>query len=429
MKQLNLAFYVIKAKQKKGGYAPIYVRINLEGTQTTFSTGFSTDSKKWTSQNQLKLARNPEDVILREKLKDIKIKLNEKLKLMIEIGLVINAKNLKDAYLGKTSLTETNSKSWLEAFDYHNDLFKEKVKIGERSDGSLVKYNTTRKHLAEFINVKYGVDDILLKNLKYEVLERFELFLKNEKKIGHNTAIKYIQAARKIINIAVHKYYWLDKDPFSQFEGKLKETETVYLDECELTRLENKLFESERLNIVRDLFIFTCYTSYSHCDIDNLTKENIVKHFDGQFWIMTNRQKTDIESNVMILPQALAIIEKYKNHPLCVLKGSLLPIKSNQKVNEYLKEIATLCGINKNLHHYVARHTFATTVMLANGVPMETVSKMMGHKRITQTQHYAKLINRKVSDDLLALKRKLEEKLKRKNDKNDTDDKSSEIAC
>ncbi len=409
MKTFNHAFYVKKEKINLKGQVPIYTRIRAEGTKTTFATGLWVDHQKWMDNNQLKTARGEESIRLRDELNQIKIELEQKAKLIQSAEMELTAEMLKDAFLLREKFLKPQSKTFMEAFDYHNDKFIEQIKAGKKHKHSLTKFRTTQSHLRAFIKFRYKKEDISLDKLNFEFIERFDLFLQNERKIGNNTAVKYVQATRKIINDAV-KYGWMIKDPFSQYTGRLEEIDTVYLDEQELLRIEQKVFSSERLNIVKDIFLFSCYTSYAPCDVIKLTWDDVVKHFDGQYWIFTKRLKTKIESNVMLIPPALRIIEKYKNHPLCVLKNSLLPKKSNQKVNEYLKEIAELCNITKTLHHYVARHTFATTVMMANGVPLETISRMMGHKRISQTQHYAKLVNSKVSEDMMKLKEIIEKK-------------------
>jgi site-specific recombinase XerD len=409
MKNFNHAFYVKKEKINSQGQVPIYARIVTNGTKTTFATGYWVDHQKWAQNNQLRTARGSDSIRLREDLNQIKIELEQKAKLILEAEMDLTADTLKDAYLLKKNFLKQKSKTFMEAFDYHNEKFIEQIKAGKKNKHSLTKFRTTQTHLKAFIRFRYKKEDISLDKLNFEFIERFDLFLQNEKNIGNNTAVKYVQTTRKITNDAL-KYGWMTKDPFAQYTGRLEEIDTVYLDEQELLRIEQKVFSSERLNIVKDIFLFSCYTSYAPCDVAKLTSNDVVKHFDGQYWIFTKRLKTKIESNVMLIPPALRIIAKYKNHPLCVVKNSLLPKRSNQKVNEYLKEIADICGITKTLHHYVARHTFATTVMMANGVPLETISKMMGHKRITQTQHYARLVNSKVSEDMMRLKDILEKK-------------------
>lgn len=197
------------------------------------------------------------------------------------------------------------------------------------------------------------------------------------------------------------------------YTGKYNEVTATFLTEEELTRIQNKEFSGKGLNLVRDIFIFSCYTGLAYIDIFNLTQNQISKGIDGGLWIITNRQKTGTSSNVPLLPVVREIIEKYQGHPLTENSGKLLPVYTNQKVNEYLKTIADNCGINKKLTFHCARHTFATSVTLSNNVSIESVSKMLGHKSIKTTQHYAKILDKKVNEDML----NLQEKLKKKNSK------------
>ena len=199
----------------------------------------------------------------------------------------------------------------------------------------------------------------------------------------------------------------LDKNPFVNYKAKVKEVERAYLVQEEIQAIVDKEFATERLNQVKDIFLYSCFTGLAYIDVKQLTRSNIGLGIDGGKWIFTNRQKTDTRSNISLLPIAEEILDKYKQHPQCLNEGKLLPVLSNQKMNSYLKEIADLCEINKELTFHIARHTFATTVTLTNGVPIESVSKMLGHKNLRTTQHYAKILDRKVSDDMKMLRSKL----------------------
>jgi integrase len=200
---------------------------------------------------------------------------------------------------------------------------------------------------------------------------------------------------------------WISSSPFVNYKGKMKEVERAYLSQVELEAIIEKDFNNARLNLVKDIFVFSCYTGLAYIDVQKLTPSHIVIGIDGEKWIYTHRQKTDTRSNIPLLPVPLQIIEKYREHDNCINRNCLLPILSNQKMNAYLKEIADVCNINKELTFHIARHTFATTVTLSNGVPIESVSKMLGHSSIKQTQHYAKVLDKKVSNDMLMLRSKL----------------------
>jgi site-specific recombinase XerD len=218
--------------------------------------------------------------------------------------------------------------------------------------------------------------------------------------------MKYLSNFRKIVNICIRNG-WLQKDPFMAFKMTKREVERTALTEFELQTLAVKKFSIERLTIVKDIFLFSCFSGLAYSDVKKLRRSEIVIGIDGEKWLISRRQKTDITARIPLLQQALDIIDRYENNRQCILENRVLPVLSNQKMNAYLKEIADLCGINKNLTYHIARHTFATTVTLSNGVPIETVSKMLGHRNL-KTQHYAKILDIKISADMKQLRRKLE---------------------
>ncbi len=234
--------------------------------------------------------------------------------------------------------------------------------------------------------------------MSYSFVNDFEHYLRTEKKCNHNSALKYIRMFRKIIHLAVAND-WLMKDPFMAFKGKQQEVKRGYLTEEELKTLESKILHIQRLDRVRDVFVFCCYTGLAYSDVQKLTANHIVPKIDREKWIQIDRTKTGSTSEIPLFPKPLEIIEKYKNDPECSASGRLLPVNSNQKFNAYLKEIADLCGITKVLTTHLARHTFATTVTLTNGISIESVSKMLGHKKLQTTQVYAKITDKKVGDD------------------------------
>lgn len=215
--------------------------------------------------------------------------------------------------------------------------------------------------------------------------------------------MKYLRNFKKIVLIAL-KNEWIARDPFARYQMSLKEVKKEYLTKEEIQALYNREFEMERLEHVRDIFLFCCYTGLAYADVKKLTPENISKGLDGEYWIFVDRTKTGSSSNVPLLPIASEIMKKYKEHPMVVNSGNILPVISNQKMNAYLKELATLCKINKNITFHMARHTFATTVTLSNGVSIETVGSMLGHKNLKTTQIYAKVVQEKVSQDMKKLK-------------------------
>ncbi len=221
--------------------------------------------------------------------------------------------------------------------------------------------------------------------------------------MGHNTVMKHLQRLRKMVSLA-YKMEWLDKDPFIKFKPSYKKVEREFLTDVELRVIIEKEFDTERLTSVRDMFVFSCYTGLSYTDVMQLTEDNIVIGIDGNKWIMTKRQKTDTRVRIPILITAEELMMKYIGCAKSLVTDTVFPVISNQKMNVYLKEIAMICGISKNITFHMARHTFATTVTLSNGVPIETVSKLLGHSKIATTQIYARVLENKVSNDMNKLR-------------------------
>lgn len=270
---------------------------------------------------------------------------------------------------------------------------------------TLRSYKTSQRYILEFIKGKYKTSDVYLENLNYQFIIGFENFLRNYackkslRKIGNNTTIKHIKRLRKMINMAI-ALEWLNKDPFIKFKAKLEKREREFLTQIELKFIEDYESKISRLDLVKDLFLFSCYTGIAYADIMELTNKNILKGIDGNLWIETTRVKTKTTVRLPLLEVPETILSKYKTDIRAIAIDKLFPKISNQKLNSYLKEIADLCGIKKNLTFHMARHTFATTVTLTNGVPIESVSKMLGHTKLTTTQIYAKVVESKVSDDM-----------------------------
>ena len=292
----------------------------------------------------------------------------------------------------------------MEIFKHHNEQMATLVGQ-EYAPGTLERYNTSYKHTLAFLQWKYKVLDMDITRLDFEFISEYEFWLKSVRKCDHNTTLKYLSNFRKIINRCLRNG-WLQRDPFMGFKMTKREVERTALTEFELQDLATKKFAIERLAIVRDIFLFSCYSGLAYSDVKKLKRSEIVIGIDGEKWLISKRQKTDIAARIPLLPPALVIIDRYISHPQCIQGDRVLPVFSNQKMNAYLKEIADLCGINKNLTYHIARHTFATTVTLSNGVPIETVSKMLGHRNLKTTQLYARILDHKISDDMKKLKKK-----------------------
>jgi site-specific recombinase XerD len=293
----------------------------------------------------------------------------------------------------------------LEIFQNHNDKI-EKLVGKDFALGTIERYCTAKKHVEAYIKLEYQVPDLPIRSIDHGFIEGFEYYLKTERNCSHNTAVKYITNFKKIVRIAFAND-WIQKDPFLNWKGRLKIVDREFLSELEIQRMLEKEIKNTRLDQVKDIFLFSCFTGLAYADVKKLSKGNVVLGIDGEKWIKIKRSKTDTRSHIPVLPTAQAIINKYSDYPAVQNGDRLLPVLSNQKMNAYLKEIADLCNINKNLTYHLARHTFATTVTLTNGVSIESVSKMLGHKSLKTTQHYAKILDQKVSDDMQLLRKRL----------------------
>ena len=321
---------------------------------------------------------------------------------LIEIDKPITAENIKTLLFGKEISKQKHMV--MEIFKYHNNQMADLVDK-DYSPGTLERYNTSFRLTQSFLQSKYKVTDIDITKLDYEFIAEYEFWLKSTRKCGHNSTMKYLSNFRKIVNRCLRNG-WLLKDPFIGFKMTKKEVERTALTEIELQALIAKKFQFERLTIVRDVFLFSCFSGLACAEVKNLKRSEIIIGIDGEKWLVSKRQKTDISARIPLLPVALNMIDRYANHSQCKLEDRVLPVLSNQKMNAYLKEIADLCGINKNLTYHIARHTFATTVTLSNGVPIETVSKMLGHRNLRTSQHYARILDKKISEDMKQLRDK-----------------------
>ena len=403
--KISVLFYLRKSKVNSQGLMPIYQRITIEGERFDISTGHFVEEMKWGTEMGKMKGNSEEARTINSRLDLLKNKVYEIEKRLFMGEIKINLENFKNEYLGK----KARDRYLMPIFEEHNRKIKELVGQ-EYAPGTLERYETSLKHTKNFLLWKYNISDISIEKIDYSFIMEYEFYLRSVRKCANNTAVKYIKNFHKIINICLANG-WLTKDPFANYKSKVKEVIREYLTEREIQDLMEKELVSDRLELVRDIFIFSCFTGLAYIDVKQLSNDNIVLGIDGDKWINKNRQKTDTSSRIPILPTAQFIIDKYANHPVCVNEDKLLPIFSNQKMNAYLKEIATVCGINKELTFHIARHTFATTVTLSNGVPIETVSKMLGHTNLKTTQHYAKILDKKISEDMQVLKAKFNTKL------------------
>ena len=395
----KILFYVRKNYLNKNGKVGIMVRITLSGEMSQFSSKLDIEPDLWDVKSGKVKGQSVNAKNLNRLLDDIRTSINNHYYEIERRDSLVTPEKIRNAFLG----FETRKQMLLELFKKHNEDVAKLVGISKAS-ATLQKYNRACCHVEKFIKYKYRIADIALKEINHMFITDFESYLRTVGKCNENTAAKFIQSLRRIIIIAKNNGFIIG-DPFSNYVIRLKRVDRGYLTEQELEKIMTKDFASQRLINVRDIFIFSCFTGLAYIDVKNLTTNHIQTGFDGGLWIMTKRQKTDTQVTVPLLKIPLQIIDKYKG----LAGNSLLPVLSNQKTNSYLKEIGDLCGINKNLTFHLARHTFATTTTLAKGVPIETVSKMLGHTNIKTTQIYARITDNKISNDMKDLSSKLGE--------------------
>ncbi len=397
---VSVLFYIKRAKVNNEGICPIYVRVTIQSKRFEFSANKYVNPERWSAEGTKVKGGNEEARTINSHLDYLKNQVLEAEKRLFKKDTKVTSENLKKELFG---IAETK-RMLIPIFQDHNDRIKELVGK-EYAPGTLERYKTSLSHTIEFLEWKYKISDIEINKIDHAFITDYEFFLRSVRNCANNTAVKYIKNFNKIIKICLAND-WLDKNPFANYKSKVKEVERVYLSEDEIQSIINKDFKIERLSLVRDIFLFSCFTGLAYIDVKNLTKSHISIGIDGDKWIFTHRQKTETASKIPILPVTQMIINKYANHPQSVNEDKLLPILSNQKMNAYLKEIAAVCEIEKELTFHIARHTFATTVTLTNGVPIESVSKMLGHKNLRTTQHYAKVLDKKVSEDMKILRDK-----------------------
>ena len=397
----KVTFLLQKGKVKSDGKAPIVTRIIVNGEMAHFSTQQSVDPTRWDTKANRTYGLTQDDKTINAVLDEIKSSLFRHYYDMQAKGESISALKLKNKLC---STEEKPIKSTMDLFDKFITEYAELVKARGYGKEALIRYKICKNRVQEFLKDEMHANDISIDTINKRLLDKFYLWNRKTYKIGNNTAIHFMHKFSTVYKMA-WDYGWVTGNPFHMLNLRKDRTERAYLTIDELERLANREFTSERLERMRDIFLFCCYTGLSYIDVKTLTTDNLVRKNDGKLWIVTKRTKTEVPVNVPLLEIPLRLIKKYE--PL--RKGNLVfPVYSNQKSNDYLKEIAALCGINKDVTFHVARHTFATTVTLENGVPVESVSKMLGHTNIQTTQIYARITERKINQDMDVLSKKLD---------------------
>ena len=398
---LSILFYPKKTTSVKNRDAVIYVRLTYNGKRIDFTTSRKIDLIKWNTKSNNIKGNSDESKSINRYLDGIKASLYNIHDRLMREEKPISSKVIRDIYFGKGE----EERMLMEIFQEHNDQMKKLIGKGF-TKGTMQRYDACKNHIENYLLFSYKKKDIPVKDVDHKFITGFDHYLKSQKDCAHNTSLKYIVNFKKIIRIA-YANQWIDRDPFFHWKGTWKSSEREYLTDLELQKMAEAEFDIPRLDLVRDIFLFCCYTGLAFADVKKLSENDIVIGMNGKKWIKTKRQKTNSLSSIPILNVPEAILKKYSDHPQVKMGKIVLPALTNQKSNSYLKEIADVCGIKKNLTTHLARHTFATTVTLSKGVPIESVGKMLGHKSLKTTQIYAKVLDEKVGKDMEALEQNM----------------------
>ena len=385
-----ILFFIRESRVRKDGTASIEIVLTVNGERCAFSTGKRVKSCNWDKTKQQVKGKDEEAQSLNNYLKAIKAKLYQKEAELLDRGFIITAELLRDAYFDKVeSLKE---KTLFEVFEEHNREQEKLVGNGVSKATYWISVYTVRL-LKEFVQQKYKREDLYLRELNLNFIQAFHSFLKIDKGMAQNSSTKHLKLLKKIINLAVANSY-MSINPFITYKVEREPVEIDFLDEEELRKIINFDTPLPRLERAKDMFLFGCFTGLSYIDIKTLTPEHFEKDNAGRIWIKKRRVKTGVLSRIPLLPIAKLILDKYKGGE------KLLPIQDPADINKYLKDIAILCDIKKRITFHTSRHTFASTVTLANNISLEVVSKMLGHTNTRMTNHYAKLIDKCIGEQM-----------------------------
>ena len=391
---LSVLFIIKKAKLLKNGEAPICMRITVNKRVAEVMIKRSIPVDLWNQKKECSKGKDRVAIELNHYINTVRAKILQIHRELEIDNKPITADIIKDCFYGRDKV----QRSLLEVYAEHNE--KCRALIGkEYTESTVIKFETSTNRLKEYIRSCYHRDDIMLAELDGQFIRNFDFWLKTEKHCQNNSALKHLKNLKKVVRIALAND-WIKKDPFYGIHFKQEEINVEFLSREELDILMNKEFAIKRLEQVRDIFVFCCFTALAFVDVQQLSREHLIKDNNGALWIRKARQKTNQMCNIPVLSIPQRILRKYEDNAECIKKGVLLPVISNQRMNAYLKEIADLCGITKRLTTHVARHTAATVVFLANDVSMENVSKILGHSNIRMTQHYAKVLDSSIMRDM-----------------------------
>ena len=393
----SILFFIKRKKLLKNGDAPVYMRVTVDGRFLEASLKRGVNPKTWNEKRQRSTGRDRLSLELNDYLDDTLAKILKIHQRFADEKKIINPKTILDEWAGRIE----KPKMLCEEFRTDNEKYRQRLEIGDVVLNTVLRNERAERYLGEFIRKKYKAEDIPFSAIDNAFVRDFHLFLRVDKKQEQNTANKYCKILKRIVTLALDNK-WMDVNPFQGVRFQAKATNRQFLTEKELSTIMNKTFTLDRLNEVRDIFVFCALTGLSFSDVEGLKPEHVSVDDDGNYWIHKARQKTKNVCSIPYLESARAIAEKYKGHPLCEKRGVLLPVISNQRMNSYLGEIAGICGINKPLTMHIARHSFAC-LALANGVSMEIIARMLGHSDIRTTKIYAKVIDKSIAEQMSGL--------------------------
>lgn len=402
MKQgtMNILFFVLKTKLLKNGDAPILMRVTINGQYEETRIQRSVPIKQWNAAKGCSKGKDRISNELNSYITELNARAFEKHKELMLEQAFITPKLLLKRIFGK----DEEMRTLIGTIQTEIGEMEKVVNI-DYSPITINRYKNVLRKLQTVIPTFYEKEDITFHELSPEFIKAFDIYLKTEAELCRNTVVRYMKCLKKITNMAIAKE-WMRKDPFYGYKMDQDETDPTFLTYDELQAIMNKEFTIPRLALVKDIFIFACFTGLAFSDVSTLQKENLMQDNNGDWWIrkgrtkLERRRKASSISNIPILPVPLAILKKYEEHPICLKKGCCLPVFCNQKMNSYLKEIADFCGIEKNLTTHVARHTFGTTITLGNNVPLQDVSVMLGHASTRMTQHYARVMDSSLKESM-----------------------------
>ena len=401
---LSVLFIIKKAKLLKNGEAPICMRITVNKRVAEVMIKRSIPVDLWNQKKECSKGKDRVATELNLYINTVRAKVLQIHRELEIDNKPITADIIKDCFYGRDKV----QRSLLEVYAEHNE--KCRALIGkEYTKSTVTKFDTSINRLKEYIRSCYHRDDIMLAELDGQFIRDFDFWLKTEKHCQNNSALKHLKNLKKVVRIALAND-WIKKDPFYGIHFKQEEVNVEFLSREELDILMNKEFAIQRLEQVRDIFVFCCFTALAFVDVQQLSREHLTKDNNGALWIRKARQKTNQMCNIPVLSIPQRILRKYEDNAECIKKGVLLPVISNQRMNAYLKEIADLCGIAKRLTTHAARHTAATVVFLANDVSMENVSKILGHSNIRTTQHYARILDSSIMRDMINVEKNFNRK-------------------